>query len=56
MLAAAIDAVKQQKMKVAHTAKKYDISVATLYDNTKGRKCKIGAGAPTVLTVAKESR
>ena len=49
-LLAAIDAVKQQKMKVT---RKYDIPVMTLYDHTKG---KIGAGAPTVLTVAEEKK
>ena len=53
-LLAAIDVVKRQKEKVTAAARKYNIPVTTLYDHTKGRFCKIGAGAPTVLTEAEE--
>ena len=53
-LLAAIDVVKLQKEKVTAAARKYNIPVTTLNDHTKGRFCKIGAGAPTVLTEAEE--
>lgn len=53
-LAAAIDAVKVQKMSVTLAAKKFNIPVTTLYDHTKGRFTKIGAGAPTVLSPMEE--
>lgn len=53
-LLAAIDAVKLQKMKVTLAARKFNIPATTLYDHTKGRLCKIGAGAPTVLTPGEE--
>jgi len=49
-----IDAVKLQKMKVAPAAKKFNVPAMTLYDHTKGGLCKIGAGAPTVLSPVEE--
>ena len=41
-------------MKVTPAARKFNVPVTTLYDHTKGGLCKIGAGAPTVLTPAEE--
>ena len=53
-LLAAIEAVKVQKMTVTLAARKFNIPATTLYDHTKGRLTKIGAGAPTVLTPMEE--
>ena len=53
-LLAAIKAVKEGEMKVTLAARKYNIPVTTLYDHTKGKFHKIGAGAPTVLTAREE--
>ena len=41
-------------MKVTVAARQFKVPVTTLYDHTKGCVCKIGAGAPTVLTPAEE--
>ena len=53
-LLTAIEAVKERKMTVTMAAKQYKIPVTTLYDHTKGKIHKIGAGAPTVLTYSEE--